>query len=192
MLSSSLTETDDDDAGDPDAKLVRLRFSRDADEFYEPRSVSQLADGRLLVFDGGASRPGCRGGGGTSPARAGCYSRAALYRLDFMTKKAELEWQYELETQLRDGPHDAAEGARVMTHDEFDTDGGSVQRLGSGLFLVGFTTPDAGAGAGERTFNANRSITAFEVDMYAEVHAKVVIPRSRDEQARENVLLARA
>ena len=87
VLSSSLTETDDDDAGDPDAKVVRLRFSRDADEFYEPRSVSQLADGRLLVFDGGASRPGCRGGGGTSPARAGCYSRAALYRLDFMTKK---------------------------------------------------------------------------------------------------------
>ena len=79
-----------------------------------------------------------------------------------------------------------------MTHDEFDTDGGSVQRLGSGMFLVGFTTPDAGAGAGERTFNANRSITAFEVDMYAEVHAKVVIPRSRDEQARKNVSLARA
>ena len=80
-----------------------------------------------------------------------------------------------------------------MSHDAtHDTDGGSVQRLGSGMFLVGFTTPDAGAGAGERTFNANRSITAFEVDMYAEVHAKVVIPRSRDEQARENVLLARA
>ena len=35
---------------------------------------------------------------------------AALYRLDFMTKKAELEWQYELETQLRDGSHNAAEG----------------------------------------------------------------------------------
>ena len=66
-------------------------FAHDIDKFYTPHSAVELDDGRILLIDDGKSRPGCT----VAQNYAGCWSRAALYSLDFDTMSVSLDWQFE-------------------------------------------------------------------------------------------------
>ena len=67
-----------------------------------------------------------------------------------------------------------------MTHDLFVPEGGSATRLSSGHILVGYTAPYAGTDSGERTFDADQSMSGWEVDLHARTRSRVVIPKSLD------------
>mgnify|MGYP007024374398 FL=1 len=85
-----------------------------------------------------------------------------LYQLDFATMRAKLAWQFEAPFRL---PNDDATPfaktvwRHVMTHDEYNFDGGSVHPLESGRMLVGFTATYA-----NRAYNRNASDLVREVD----------------------------
>ena len=69
----------------------------------------------------------------------------------------------------------------VMTTGQYNWDGGSAYRLESGHVLVGVTSPYNGRGAGMRAYNANHSMTGWEVDEHAQVRAKLTIPHPYDQ-----------
>ena len=165
-------------------------FERDADMFYAPHSVVQLSDGRLMMMDDGTGRPGCLEGDAAddqvSPAFVGCFSRAAIYSLDEAAGVAKLDWQFEIgadasSAQLDSGTADADQMTSVMTTGQYNWDGGSAYRLESGHVLVGVTSPYNGRGAGMRAYNANHSMTGWEVDEHAQVRAKLTIPHPYDQ-----------
>ena len=51
----------------------------------------------------------------------------------------------------------------------------------TGSVLVGVTSPYNGRGAGMRAYNANHSMTGWEVDEHAQVRAKLTIPHPYDQ-----------
>ena len=151
-------------------------FERDADRFFSPHSATQLNETSLLLLDDGTNRPGCA----HATQYAGCWSRAVLYQLDFATMRAKLAWQFEAPFRL---PNDDATPfaktvwRHVMTHDEYNFDGGSVHPLESGRMLVGFTATYA-----NRAYNRNASDLVWEVDPQLpdaeSIKSVLVVPRS--------------
>ena len=139
-----------------------LGFARPGDAFSAPHSVRQLNATSLLVLDDGNNREGCSHATGY----AGCFSRAALYDLDFGAGLARLAWQFEAPLAL---PGDAEQYSRAdwrnaMTHDEYNFDGGSVHALAGGTVLTAFT-----ATYPTRASNRNASAYIWEVDPRAPV-----------------------
>lgn len=151
-------------------------FVHDADMFYAPHSVAQLNGSTLLLLDDGNNRPGCA----HFTDYAGCWSRAIMYRLDFDTMVARLAWQFEAPFRL---PNDDSSifsksvWRHVMTHDEYNFDGGSVHALESDRLLVGFT-----ATFSSRAYNRNASDLIWEVDPALpdaeSIKSVLVVPRS--------------
>lgn len=152
-------------------------FERDADRFFDPHSARQLADGRLLLLDVGNDRPGCV----ADLDYKGCFSRAVIYSLNFTTRVAKIDWQFEAPYKLDAvdaaewAPDVAAEIAHwmTMTHDFFNWDGGSVERLDSGYIQVAFTSE-----LPVRAANANFSMHVWEVDERARVRSMLAIPHA--------------
>ena len=88
-------------------------FPHPADRFYGPHTASQLANGNILLFDNGWTRP---------EAEGGPYSRALELRLDAAAGAAVKVWEY------RPAP------------DLYAPRFGSAYRLANGNTLVNFST----------------------------------------------------
>merc|ERR1719198_1422243 len=159
-------------------------FERRGDMFYDQHSVRQLEDGRVLLLDVGNDRPGCV----SDFDYKGCFSRAVLYSLDWEAKKAHVDWQFEAPYML-----DAVDSAEwdpaiahevahwtAMTHDYFNFDGGSVERLETGLIQVAFTSEMP-----VRAANANYSMNVWEVDEHARVRSMLTIPHASNSEKSE-------
>ena len=74
----------------PPETTTILSFERDADRFFEPHSLTQLANGKVMLMDDGNSRPGCS----AVNQYKGCWSRALMLDLDFVNATAKASWQY--------------------------------------------------------------------------------------------------
>ena len=61
----------------------------------------------------------------------------------------------------------------VLAHDAFNYDGGTVERLDNGNYLVGFTDTVEG----QRDWNAAGSMLLFEVDDAGDLRAMMTVPR---------------
>ena len=94
--------------GGPDSDYS---FPNPDDQFYRQHSASELANGAILVFDNGATRPDAEGG---------AYSRALELRLDDARGTAEKVWEF------RPDP------------DVYARNLGDVQRLPNGGTLINF------------------------------------------------------
>ena len=94
-----------------------FRFPNPADRFYGQHTATQLANGNVLVFDNGVSRPEAEGGE---------YSRALELRLDHAAGTAVKVWEYRLDP------------------DFFAHRAGSAYRLDNGHTLINFSnTPES-------------------------------------------------
>ena len=162
-------------------------FDKAADAFYGPQGARQLADGSLLVFDGGYGRPGCGDSNDAATKSVdGCFSRVARYSLAEAASKhdaatATLEWQFEYPRSLEAGANatTSADGGhalyeQAMLHDLYNPIGGSVYELDKGTFLLAF----AEGLANDRKYNMEGSIVAVEVDKHGNVDALVDVPHS--------------
>ena len=98
--------------GGPDSDY---RFPNPADRFYRQHTAAQLANGNVLVFDNGQTRPDAEGGR---------YSRALELRLDDAAGAAVKVWEY------RPAP------------DVYSDHFGSAYRLRNGNTLVNFSVRD--------------------------------------------------
>ena len=170
----TLRQTFDDD-------VTLFEFENDADKFYQSHSVMQLSDGSLLMMDDGNDRPGCT----ISDNYAGCFSRAMILWLDFDNEKVRATWQFEDPYKIADltkyGEESAgltkekageAAWSEVMTHDQFNWDGGSAYKLDDGHIVVAFTSV-----YNNRHYNANYSMYAWEVDQGSgDVRNTVIVP----------------
>ena len=94
-------------------------FPNPGDRFYRQHTAAQLANGNVLVFDNGSTRPGSEGGR---------YSRALELRLDDAAGTARKVWEY------RPRP------------DRFTPRFGSAYRLRNGNTLVNFSVTDRAGG----------------------------------------------
>ena len=164
-------------------------FDREADAFYGPQNAMQLADGSVVVFDGGYGRPGC-GDSNDASAKSvdGCFSRVARYTLKDAASKhdtatATLEWQFEYPldvaaaanaTTTRDGGH--SKFSQAMLHDLYNPIGGSAYELEVGTFVVSF----AEGLANDRKYNMEGSIVSAEVDKHGAVASLVDVPHSTE------------
>jgi hypothetical protein len=155
-------------------------FAAETDRFYEPHSVMQLSTGKLLLMDDGNSRPGCS----AVNAYKGCYSRALMLDLDFDKASASAAWEFSDPYSLHDETVEYAadgDGAKksgdhanteVMTHDQFNWDGGSAYRLANGNVIVAFTSVYP-----TRDYNPNYAMYAWEVDgTTAERKTQIIVP----------------
>ena len=200
MLSSSIP-AQSLRAGGLAANFTAFSFERDADRFFDPHSARQLEDGRVLLLDVGNDRPGCV----ADYEYEGCFSRAVIYALNWTTKMARLDWQFESPFPLNQAEagwdpevrrrawagaaevrHHAMTSALppsppqvaywyAQTHDFFNWDGGSVERLTSGYVQVSFTSEMP-----TRAANANYSMHVWEVDDRARVRSMTLIPHASD------------
>ena len=157
-------------------------FSRPLDEFYAPHNAIMLDDWKILLIDDGSSRPGCL----DSSSLHGCWSRAAMYELDFKTNTTTLAWQFE----DPNAPNGAARGKNaedddkakaryyeqeVMVKDLYNYDGGSAYRLDGGRILVAFTSP-----YDSRSWDEEFAMRAYEVDKDGDVIVNIVVPHESD------------
>ena len=154
-------------------------FSRPLDEFYAPHNAIMLDDWKILLIDDGSSRPGCL----DSSSLHGCWSRAAMYELDFKTNTTTLAWQFE----DPNAPNGAARGKNaededkakaryyeqeVMVKDLYNYDGGSAYRLDGGR-ISSRSRAHATAARGTRS-----SRCACEVDKDGDVIVNIVCRRA--------------
>ena len=73
----------------------------------------------------------------------------------------------------REDRHSSMYWDSIATHDSYNWDGGSAQRLSNGRILVAFTSP-----YNQRAFNANYSMMAWEVAPSGGVLSRVTVPHS--------------
>jgi hypothetical protein len=164
------------------AGLSDFEFERDLDRFYTPHNVIQLASDKLLLIDDGSSRPGCS----STTNLMGCWSRAAMYSLNFEKNTTTLEWQFadphtpNMATDVA-GADDGEQAKsdyylkQVMVRDMYNYDGGSAYRLESGRILVAFTSP-----YDSRLWNQLYSMRAYEVDKDGEAIVYITVPHESD------------
>ena len=156
-----------------DAIASDFAFERDEAKFYQPHSVAQLPDGDVILIDSGDDRAGCEADDG---AYARCFTRAVRYRLDARGGTAKLVWQFAYPFELSNRTVDAAGRASLkaaLSRDAFNFDGGTVELLADGRYLVGFTNTVEG----QRAWNPHGDMLLFEVDDAARVRAMMTVPR---------------
>lgn len=155
-------------------------FAKESDAFYGPQNAVQLADGGVLVFDGGYGRPGC-----TDTNTDGCFSRIAKYTLTAATKHADAtatlgyQFEYPVDVSAANGTATTADGghaqyAKASLHDLYNPVGGSVYELESGAFLMSF----AEGLANDRKYNLEGSIVTVEVDKHGDLVSLIEMPHS--------------
>lgn len=141
-----------------------LAFENEEAKFYAPHDVTQVATDRYLLIDEGNNRPNCTA---TNSSVLGCFSRAVEIHLDWDAGLVRCKWQFAFpnNTMLN------ATWASAEAKDVLNVDGGSVEILDNGNYLVAFTHLDTigddYSGQGGR---------AYEIDSSGEVVGMMIFP----------------
>ena len=140
-----------------------LAFANREAEFYAPHDITQISQDRFLLMDDGNSRPNC-----STITYQGCFSRAVEIWLDWDAGLVRCTWQFAFPNSTMIGDQTWAAEA---SSDVFNDDGGSVEILDNGNYLVAFTkllaAADDYSGDGGR---------AYEVDSSGSVVSMMVFP----------------
>ena len=138
--------------------------------FYDPHDVTQLSATHLMLVDDGNTRANCSMSTGD-----GCFSRALELNLDFTSGVASVVWQFSYPDSAS---ADGASWSEEEAADDFNVDGGSVEKVsggtdddGDGHYLVAFTK--IGVAADD---DVGRRCEVFEVDTDGAEVGRMVLP----------------